>query len=154
MDIRDIIQRGLCLDPLKGSVAGKVFDEVAEAFVHAGVLPPERSVSLRTAFVDRERQGTTAFVPGFAVPHVFLEGVVEPRLLVARHPTGIDMASLDGLPTKIFVCIVAAESHRDRYLELLRYVASVTRDRRYRRLMDQSLRARDVLEVLASADVT
>lgn len=154
MEIKQIIKEGYGINSLRSSVAEQVFDEIASVFVEKGTLPSDSREALRDAFVEREHQGTTAFVPGFAVPHVFLDQVTKPQILIARHETGFDMNSLDGQPTTMLICIVAAEAHRETYLELLKFVATVTRDRRYRRLMEQSPEATDVLEVLLEAEVS
>lgn len=81
---------------------------------------------LHRDLVNRERKATTAFVPGFAVPHVRSLQVRRFVMGLVRTPApGIPFDSLDGEPTRFFV-LLASPPYDDRlYLQVYREFAQV-----------------------------
>ena len=143
-------RKGHHLDELASADASGAFGEVADTLVTAGVLPPSSRDAVRSAFLAREARGTTAFGHGIAMPHVFHPDLAEIQVIVARHATGIDLGALDGEATHTLICVAGPETQREMYLALLSHLATVIRDRTWRRFIAQSAPA-GVLEILADA---
>jgi PTS system fructose-specific IIC component len=151
MDLHEYFRTGIEIDLSEDKSLSDALDELGTTIAKAGGLADKASKSLRKAFLDRENNGTTAFGFGYALPHIFHSGLKKIHVAVVRHPTGVNMGAFDGVPTRTMICIAAPEDHRETYLALLKYVAGVTRDKRWRSFMDQSPSAAGVLDVLVEA---
>ncbi|KRW91582.1 hypothetical protein SD51_07940 [Alicyclobacillus tengchongensis] len=63
------------------------------------------------AVLDREKEGTTGFGKGIAIPHGKSTAVKEPTLLFARLANPVHWNSLDGAPVDtLFVILVPADA--------------------------------------------
>ncbi|HET7580779.1 MAG TPA: PTS sugar transporter subunit IIA [Bacillales bacterium] len=75
------------------------------------------------AVLDREKESTTGFGKGIAIPHGKSEGVKEPVLMFGKTTTGLEWQSMDGNPVEmIFLILVPEESHQE-HLQLLAKLA-------------------------------
>ena len=61
----------------------------------------------------REESGTTGLGDGIATPHAKSAGVKAPGLAAMTVPAGMDFASMDGLPSRLFFMIAAPDSAND-----------------------------------------
>ena len=152
MDLKDDFASGLTVSELPVATPLGAFEEVSAALVAAGDLPESARQSLRDAFIEREREGTTAFGDGFCIPHVIHPEMKRLRVVALRHRGGIDMRSLDGELTEVFCCIAAPESERERYNSVLKHVAKIAQDRKWRTLILQN-EGEDICGILAEATV-
>lgn len=151
MKLSAVIEARLGIENLAGKDPTAVFDEVAAALVAAGASPNGSQASLRQAFVERERQGTTALGYGVAIPHIFhpsLEGI---HVVVAKSRSGIPFGSPDGQSTTTLICIAGPESQRDTYLKFLSAIAKTLRDRNWRKFILQAPNTAGVFEILLEA---
>lgn len=151
MKLSELIEGRLGIERLSASDPAGVFEEVARTLVDAGAAAPDAATSLRQSFLDRERQGTTAFGFGVALPHVFHPSLRRIHLVVARHPSGVAFGAVDGQPTTTFICIAGPESERSAYLKLLGSIAKTLRDRNWRRFILQAGHPSDVFDILLEA---
>jgi mannitol/fructose-specific phosphotransferase system IIA component (Ntr-type) len=151
MDLTALLTPRIGIECLRGETPEDVFAEIADALVASGGLPKESRGLLAEAFLERERRGTTAFGFGVAIPHVFLDTAPGVRVVVARHPTGIDMGGLDGQDTELLVCVVAKPDQRDTWYALLRALATTLRDRQWRRFILQAPDTDVIYETLIEA---
>jgi PTS system fructose-specific IIA component len=151
MKLSALIEDRLGIERLKGSDPKSVFDEVAQVLIQAGAAAPSELSSLRQAFLDRERQGTTAFDYGMAIPHIFHASLSRIYVVIARHPTGFGLGATDGQLTKTLICVAGPESQRDSYLKLLSHIARTLRDRNWRRFIQQAVDTSAVFDILLEA---
>lgn len=151
MKINALIGERLGIEALAGTDPTAVFDEVADAFVRAGAAENSARTSLRQAFLDRERQGTTAFGFGMAIPHIFHAALQRIHVLVARHPSGVALGAHDGLPTQTLICVAGPESERELYLKLLGQIARTLRDRNWRKFIQQAPTTAVIFDILLEA---
>jgi mannitol/fructose-specific phosphotransferase system IIA component (Ntr-type) len=151
MKLSALIENRLGIEVLSGNDPDSVFDQVSSVLVGARAIPPEDQPTLKNAFVERERQGTTAFGFGIAIPHVFHPGLDRIHLVVARHPHGLAFGAFDGVPTTTLLCVAGPESQREGYLKLLGQIAKTLRDRNWRRFIQQAPSTSAVFDVLLEA---
>lgn len=151
MKLSALIEGRLGIDRLSGTDPSAVFDEVAKVLIHAGVVPSSAHASIRQAFLERERQGTTAFGFGMAIPHIFHSGLKRIHVVVAKHPTGIQFGAIDGQLTTTLICVAGPESERDTYLKLLGQIARTLRDRNWRKFILQAADSGSVFDILLEA---
>lgn len=75
------------------------------------------------AVLNREKEGTTGFGKGIAIPHGKSAGVEEPTLLFAKTEAGLEWKAMDEKPVSmIFLILVPEESHSE-HLQLLAKLA-------------------------------
>jgi mannitol/fructose-specific phosphotransferase system IIA component (Ntr-type) len=152
MQLETLLSSRLTVNSLRSGDPGGAFLEVAEALVAASVVPATAVASVRDAFLAREKQGSTSLGFGLAVPHVFCDGVKGVHLLVARSESGLELGAVDGRPVKVLFCIVSSEPHRADYLAALGAIVRVARDKDYRRLIERSGAAAQVVDCLLQGD--
>lgn len=93
----------------------EVFQFLAEQMQSLGIVDnPDCYVS---AVQEREKEGTTGLVNGFAIPHGKSKDIKEAAVLYVRNRNGIEWDSLDGsLITDIFALAIpetATQHHLD-----------------------------------------
>ena len=104
-----------------------VLNEMIDCGAHAG-LPCDRE-ELKERIYYREQLMSTGLGLGIGLPHVRMEGVSEPCIIIGLQPDGIiEYEAIDNLPVKIvFMIIVGKDQHRQ-HLELLaKIVATLKR---------------------------
>lgn len=152
MQLETLLTSRLTVNTLQARDAAGAFSEVAEALVSAAIIQKASVAAVRDAFLAREKQGSTSLGFGLAVPHVFCDGVKGVHLLVARSDMGLDLGAVDGRPVKVLFCIVSSEPHRAEYLAALGAIVRVARDKDYRRLIERSGAAAQVIDCLMQGD--
>ncbi|MBE4703825.1 PTS sugar transporter subunit IIA [Spiroplasma platyhelix] len=76
------------------------------------------------AFYKREKESSTGFGDGFAIPHARNNDIKKPGIFFLRLKDGVEWDALDGNPVKIVIAlIVPLDKASDTHLELLSKVA-------------------------------
>lgn len=94
----------------------------------------------------REQKGTTGLGEEIAIPHAKTTAVDKVAMAIGVAPDGIEFASLDGKPAKIFFLILANPEYASLHIEALNEIAKLTRDKQ---LCQNLLKAKDVSNVLS-----
>lgn len=105
---------------------------------------------LRKSIFEREDLMSTGIGLGIAIPHVRIKGVDDILISILINKKGIeDYDSLDGLPVKIIIMIVAGdEQHRD-YLILLSRIVKMLKKDFIRKNMIESITKEEVIELIS-----
>ena len=151
VELQALIQCQVCIDQSSAPSTRTVFDEAARALVRAGALAEDRRELLGDALYEREHQGTTAIGYGLAIPHATMEGLPGMCLVVMRHGKGLDLGAADGGPTRVLMILATPPERRTDYLRVLGHIASVARDRQWRRLIHTAESAEAIAEILWEA---
>lgn len=84
----------------------------------------EKEKKLIKAFYKREKESSTGFGDGFAIPHARNNDIKKPGIFFLRLNNGVEWKALDGNPVKIIIAlIVPLNKASDTHLELLSKVA-------------------------------
>ncbi len=151
MTLSALIDQYLGIEALRSADASGAFLEVAQSLVGAGLAPASSAAAMRDAFLAREKQGSTAFGFGMALPHIFHPDLTRLQLLLARHSRGFDLGAVDGQPTKVLFCLAGPESDREHYLQVLRFLAQTLRNRDWRRFILSANSTAAIADVLREA---
>jgi len=128
---------------LKSDTKSAALDELIG--VMAGCLEDVSREQLADAVNKRESLMSTGIGLGIAVPHVRLEGVSGAFVTVGVSREGIrDFESIDGVPVRIIVLIVAPQGRHDLYIKLLATVVGS--------LKESSLRTR-IIEAKTPSEI-
>jgi len=132
MMISDLIPAGGIVDDLRSETKEGVLRELSEAVCRA--VPGMSPDQLASVLLDRESLGSTGIGEGVAIPHGKMPGI--DRLIAAfgRSRGGVQFASLDGKPARLFFLVVAPESNSaGMHLKALARISRLVRDDRFRR---------------------
>ncbi len=102
-----------------------LLEQIAAKAIQAGSLSGYDKDSIKKALLEREKQGSTAFGNGIAIPHCALGDVDSFVVGLARIPEGVEMNSLDGKPVNLAVFIIGPEDQRNEHIHLLSKVSKV-----------------------------
>ena len=107
--------------------AEDVFLEVST--ILAGRLHMDECVLLEK-FVGREAQGGTVVQPGFAIPHIVVEGEKRFDILLVRAVDGIDFAHAAD-PIRIMFVLAGSKDERNYHLRALMAIAQIAQEKNF-----------------------
>lgn len=80
--------------------------------------------SLLSSFIQREEEGSTGMMDGFAIPHAKHETINTASLMIVKLDSGLDWASMDGLPVEVIIALmVPSEESGTTHLKILSKLA-------------------------------
>ncbi len=101
-----------------------VLNEMIDCGARAG-LPCDRE-ELQERISYREQLMSTGLGLGIGLPHVRMETVLEPYIIVGLQPDGIvGYEAIDNLPVKVVFMIIAGKDQHRRHLELLAKIVEI-----------------------------
>ncbi|PGN53180.1 PTS fructose transporter subunit IIA [Priestia megaterium] len=122
----------------------EVFERIAEVAVENNFSSSKQLVI--DGLSAREKQGTTGFMEGFAIPHTKAAAIKEAGIVIITLSEGIDWDSLDGQPARFIISLLIPESEGGTtHLSLL---SSISRMLMHSEVRDSLLNASNQEEVL------
>ncbi|AKX34298.1 PTS system, fructose-specific IIB component [Spiroplasma litorale] len=76
------------------------------------------------SFINREKEASTGFEDGFAIPHAKVKNITQPSVVIVKNKNGIEWDSLDGLPIKYIICLIIPDNANEDHLNLLSSIAT------------------------------
>ena len=154
MKLTDFMVTSATTADLKAPDKKGVVKELIDALVAAGALDDGAGAAAVRAVMKREGLGSTGIGRGVAIPHARLEGIEGVMGVLGRSPEGVDFASLDGDPAKLFFLILSPPDKPDPHLKALEHISTVLRDDNFCRFMKQAETPGALNDLLAEADET
>jgi len=103
-----------------------VLNEMIECGARAGL--PCDSEELRERISYREQLMSTGIGLGIGLPHVRMEGVSEPVIIIGIQPEGIvNYESIDNLPVRVVFMIIVGKNQHRLHLELLAQIVAIVK---------------------------
>ncbi len=119
--IKIIIPEQIVFD-VDASSQKEVFSKIADLAKQQNFIHKEKK--LIKAFKKREKESTTGFGDGFAIPHARTKDILKPGVFFIRLNQGVEWNALDGNPVKIVIAlIVPTDKAADTHLDLLSKIA-------------------------------
>lgn len=142
-----------CSVRLKAASKADALAEAVQNMVEAEVLPTECAEPAVRALVDRERRGSTGVGMSVAIPHVKIAGIERAACSLSVHPHGLEWQAIDGAPVQILFTVLRPEAAStqhdpDRHLELLKWIARLSRDADFRRFALQVKTKNELIALL------
>lgn len=125
MAFRSLLKRELIVTGSKASSKKEVLKEIAKL---AGKDPRSREIDSDAVYKrlkGREKEGSTGFEKGVAIPHCSFESLEDFLVGALTVPEGVDFDSVDGKPARLIFFIVGPESERNRHVKLLAAISKV-----------------------------
>jgi len=105
--------------------AGKIFRQVST--ILAEKFGADEYV-LFEKFLHREAEGGTVIQPGFAIPHIVVEGESKFEILLVRAVDGIDFSHAPD-PVKIMFVLAGSKDERNYHLRALMAIAQIAQEK-------------------------
>jgi PTS system nitrogen regulatory IIA component len=130
MRIQEILPPGAVVDGLQAETKEGVLRELSvEICRRLPALSPDR---LTAILMDREGLGSTGIGEGVAIPHGKIPGIDRLVAVFGRSRGGVQFASLDGKPARLFFLILAPENSAGMHLKALARISRLLKDQRFR----------------------
>jgi PTS system nitrogen regulatory IIA component len=126
MNLKRILTEDTIRVGLKGQTKHEIIEELLDILVAAGHVH-DRKEALK-ALLDRESKMSTALQNGLALPHAKTESVDRLVAALATKPEGVDFASIDSLPTTIFVMTLSPLNRAGPHIQFLAEIGRLVGD--------------------------
>jgi PTS system nitrogen regulatory IIA component len=151
MKILDLIPEGGVVGDLRSETKEGVLRELSEAVCRA--VPGLSADHLASVLMDRESLGSTGIGEGFAIPHGKMPGIDRLVAAFGRSRAGVQFASLDGKPARLFFLVVAPENNSAGiHLKVLARISRLAKDERFRRRLLEAEGIGDLVQILREED--
>jgi mannitol/fructose-specific phosphotransferase system IIA component (Ntr-type) len=152
MKLKDFIIPDAVVPQLKATDRDGALRELVESLSAAGALPKSAVDEVVTALINREKNGSTGFGKGVAVPHVKHPQIKKIGGTVGRSTAGIDFAALDQQPVYMIFLLLSPDNQPQQHLEAMHIVFSNLQKDTFRRFLRQSATREAILDLLDEAD--
>ncbi|HEU4950025.1 MAG TPA: PTS sugar transporter subunit IIA [Candidatus Deferrimicrobiaceae bacterium] len=130
MRILDIVPPGAVVDGLRAETKEGVLRELSEAVCRR--VPALSADRLTAILMEREGLGSTGIGEGVAIPHGKVPGIDRLVAAFGRSREGVQFASIDGKPARLFFLILAPENSAGMHLKALARISRLLKDERFR----------------------
>lgn len=128
MAFRDLVRKELIKTGSNASSKKELLKEISEL---VGTQPEGKKIGAEAIYKklrDREKEGSTGFEKGVALPHCSFEELEEFLLGAITVPEGVDFDSVDGQPATLIFFIVGPQEQRNRHVKLLAAISKAVRN--------------------------
>ncbi|MEM0913439.1 MAG: PTS sugar transporter subunit IIA [Planctomycetota bacterium] len=152
MKLTDFVQPEAVVAPLESTERDEVIKLLVDRLVAAGAAPKSIRDELVDQILTREKQGSTGFGRGVAVPHVKHEKVKKIAAAVGVSPTGIDFNALDKGPVYSVFLLMSPKDQPDQHLQAMENIFSNLQNDRFRKFLRQASTPEEVVDLLEESD--
>jgi nitrogen PTS system EIIA component len=152
MKLKEFIVQDAILPELRASSRDDAIRELVAALAASGAVAESSVDEIVAALIKREKNGSTGFGKGVAVPHVKHAAVQKMAAGVGRSVAGIDFAALDSQPVYSVFLLLSPENQPQQHLQAMNIVFSNLQKDMFRRFLRQSDTSAKILDLLDEAD--
>jgi mannitol/fructose-specific phosphotransferase system IIA component (Ntr-type) len=152
MKFSEFVIRQAIIPELKSTERDAVLRELVSSLAAAGELPQDAVDEVVAALVKREKNGSTGFGKGVAVPHVKHPKIKKMAATLGRSAGGIDFAALDHQPVFIVVLLLSPENQPQQHLQAMNIIFTNLQKDMFRKFLKQSTTRDDIADLLDEAD--
>lgn len=129
------------------STQEEVFDFIAQVSVEEQFATSIDDV--KQGLIDREQEGTTGMMDGFAIPHANKETIEKASLVIIRLAEGIDWDSMDGKPTDFVISLLIPVAEKGTtHLKMLSSVSKMLMRQEEKEALRQATSEEEVRQVI------
>src|SRR5438105_12419548 len=122
MKLKDFIVSEAIIPELKATDRDGAIRELVQSVAPAAGLSDSSVQEVVAALVKREKNGSTGFGKGVAVPHVKHPRIKKMAATIGRSAAGIDFAALDHQPVFSVVLLLSPENQPQQHLQAMNIV--------------------------------
>ncbi|MCF7911500.1 MAG: PTS sugar transporter subunit IIA [Candidatus Cloacimonetes bacterium] len=128
MDLTGILKLECCSTNIQSQTKELVLEELVKLVKRNEILKDVPVAELLESFHKRERQGSTGFGKGIAIPHCQISGIKDFVVGIGISHKGVEYDAIDHKKVKIFVVIVGPLESRSGHLQLLATVSRILKE--------------------------
>ncbi len=148
MELKDYIEEDL-ISLLKGKKKEKILLELIDNICKNKKLNNKEEI--KKAILHREKLMSTGIGLGIGVPHIRIKGIKELIVAVGVNKEGIaHYETIDNIPVKIVVMIVAGEKEHKLYIKFLSLVVSKLKNNKIRKKIIKAENEKEIYKILSS----
>ena len=117
MNIKKVLKESCIAMDLHSNTKTGIIEELVDVLVVAGKITDKQAAV--AAVIERERKGSTGLQHGVAIPHGKTNTVEGLVAALGIKKNGVDFASHDGEPCRIFVLTVSPANRTGPHMEYL-----------------------------------
>lgn len=152
MKLMDFFCCEAVIPELRSTDRDGVIRELIESMAEHNCIAPEGVESLVNVAIRREKEGSTGFGKGVAVPHVKYEGVEKMVATIGRSGVGVDFAALDRAPVYTVVLLISPKNDPDGHLAAMEQIFRHLQRDNFRRFLRQADTKEAIVELIQEAD--
>jgi nitrogen PTS system EIIA component len=152
MKLKEFIVADAVVPELKAATRDEALRELVSGLAAAGAVAESAVEDIVAALIKREKNGSTGFGKGVAVPHVKHPAVTKMSGAVGRSVGGLDFSALDGQPVYSVFLLLSPDNQPQQHLQAMNIVFSNLQKDMFRRFLRQSDTRQKIVELLDEAD--
>lgn len=149
-----ILKSYICLECInsnsKSANKNEVLQEIAGLAKQNKALEKLTSDEIYQALAKREKQGTTGFGKGIAIPHCKFDTIDTFTVGLVVLKKGINFDALDGKKTNTFFFIIAPEKEKNKHIQILSSISRFLQSEQNKKNMLQANDNAEILEIIRS----
>jgi mannitol/fructose-specific phosphotransferase system IIA component (Ntr-type) len=153
MKLRDFIVADAVVADLVATTRDEAIQELVSSLAATGAIA-EAADEIVASLIKREKNGSTGFGKGVAVPHVKHASVTKMVGTIGRSAAGIDFAALDSQPVYSIFLLVSPENQPQQHLQAMNIVFTNLQADLFRRFLRQSDSKKKIVDLLEEADTS
>ncbi|NLX06930.1 MAG: PTS sugar transporter subunit IIA [Phycisphaerae bacterium] len=152
MKLADIVAKDAIIADLQAQDRDGIIKEMVEKLVAAGKISQEHAGDIIKSIVKREKQGSTGFGKGVAVPHVKHESIKSLVAGIGRSGSGIDFAALDRAPVYIVVLLLSPQDRPEEHLQAMETIFRHLQRDTFRKFLRQAQTVDQIYDLVKEAE--
>jgi PTS system nitrogen regulatory IIA component len=152
MKFSEFVVREAIVADLQSHDRDGVLRELVGALAQSGALPEASVDEVVEALIKREKNGSTGFGKGVAVPHVKHPKIKKMAATIGRSVSGVDFAALDHQPVYMVVLLLSPDNQPQQHLQAMNIVFTNLQKDTFRRFLRQSTTREAIADLLDEAD--
>lgn len=147
MNFREAVRKGCYSMHLESDTKEGVIAEMVDLLADEGRIEDRQAVL--DALLEREKKMSTGMQYGVAIPHGKTRAVDDLVTAFALRREGVDFASMDGKPSRIFIMTVSPITRTGPHMEYLAEISKVLSRPRVRRRLLEAESTEEVVAILS-----
>ncbi len=152
MKFSEFVVRDAIVAEIQSHDRDGVLRELVGALAVGGALPEAAVDEVVEALIKREKNGSTGFGKGVAVPHVKHPKIKKMAATIGRSVAGVDFAALDHQPVYSVVLLLSPDNQPQQHLQAMNIVFTNLQKDTFRRFLRQSSTREAIADLLDEAD--
>ncbi|MEM9883043.1 MAG: PTS sugar transporter subunit IIA [Planctomycetota bacterium] len=152
MKLRDFVVPEAVVPQLEATDRDEAVAELIDALIAAGAAPASLRGELIASVLKREKNGSTGFGKGVAIPHVKHEKIAKVAAGLGVSGTGVDYNALDKQPVYSIFLLLSPADQPDQHLHAMETIFGHLQNDTFRSFLRQAETHDAVTTLLEEAD--
>ena len=154
MKLTDFMVKEAIVPDLKATNREGVIRELLGALAQAGAIKAGDVEAIGKVVLEREKQGSTGFGRGVAVPHARHPAVSRRVATIGHSAAGVDFAALDQAPVYSIVLLLSPTTNPDDHLQAMENIFRNLQQEMFRRFLRRASTRAEIIDLIEEADQT